>query len=238
MNARAAAVSGLAARLGHDFAAPALLERALTHASVGDGAVRPGKGPARDNERLEFLGDRVLGLLTAELLLERFPEAAEGEMAPRLNLLVSREACARVARRLELGPALRLAGGESKGGGRDKSSILAGACEALIAALYLDGGLAAARVFFERWWAEELGALPPLGQALEVKLALQQWAQKAGKPIPAYTVIGREGPDHAPQFTVEVQVQGVAPAVGAGPSRQAAEKSAAQALWDREAPTL
>src|SRR5258708_928500 len=131
MNARAAAVSELAARLGHDFADPALLERALTHASVGDGAVRPGKGPARDNERLEFLGDGLRGVRPAELLLERFPEAAEGEMAPRLNLLVSREACARVARRMDLGPALRLAGGESKGGGRDKSSILAGACEAM-----------------------------------------------------------------------------------------------------------
>jgi ribonuclease-3 len=237
MNARAAAVAGLAERLGHRFADPALLERSLTHASVGDGAARPGRGPARDNERLEFLGDRVLGLLTSEQLLERFPDAAEGELAPRLNLLVSREACARVARRLDLGPALRLAGGESKGGGRDKSSILAGACEAVIAALYLDGGLDAARGFFVRWWADEFAALPAVGQTLEVKLALQQWAQKAGKPIPAYTVISREGPDHAPMFTVQVQVEGVAPAVGVGSSRQAAEKSAAQALWDREAPT-
>ena len=236
MNARAAAVAGLAERLGHRFADPALLERSLTHASVGDGAARPGRGPARDNERLEFLGDRVLGLLTAERLLEQFPDAAEGELAPRLNLLVSREACARVARRLELGPALRLAGGESKGGGRDKSSILAGACEAVIAALYIDGGLDAARGFFTRWWADEFAALPAVGQTLEVKLALQQWAQKAGKPIPTYTVISREGPDHAPMFTVQVQVEGVAPAVGAGSSRQAAEKSAAQALWDREAP--
>ena len=238
MNARAAAVAALAERLGHDFADPALLERALTHSSVGDGAARPGRGPARDNERLEFLGDRVLGLLTAERLLERFPDAAEGDLAPRLNLLVSREACARVARRLDLGPALRLAGGESKGGGRDKSSILAGACEAVIAAIYLDGGMVASGIFFDRWWAPEFDALPAEGKTLEVKLALQQWAQKAGKPIPAYTVISREGPDHAPTFTVEVQVEGVAPAMGAGPSRQAAEKSAAQALWDREAPPL
>jgi len=234
VNARAAAVAELAARLGHDFADPALLERALTHASVGDGAKRPRSGPLRDNERLEFLGDRVLGLLTAERLLARLPEAAEGELAPRLNRLVSREACARVARRIGLGPALRLAGGESKGGGRDKDSILAGACEALIAALYEDGGLPAAAAFFDRWWLEEFDALPALGQALEVKLALQQWAQKAGRPLPVYKVVGREGPDHAPQFTVEVTVQGAAPAQGTGSSRQAAEKAAAQALWGRE----
>ena len=234
MNARAVAVAELAARLGHDFADPALLERALTHSSVGDGATHPRRGAARDNERLEFLGDRVLGLMTAERLLARFPDAAEGEMAPRLNRLVSREACARVGRRLALGAALRLAGGESKGGGRDKDSILAGACEAVIAALYLDGGLDAAGPFFERWWAPEFEALPALGHTLEVKLALQQWAQKAGKPLPAYTVTGREGPDHGPTFTVQVAVEGVEPASGVGPSRQSAEKAAAQALWDRE----
>lgn len=234
MNSRAAAVAELAGRLGHDFADPALLERALTHASVGDGAQRARRGPARDNERLEFLGDRVLGLLAAERLLNGLPDAAEGELAPRLNRLVSRETCARVARRIGLGPALRLAGGESKGGGRDKDSILAGACEALIAALYLDGGLKAAGAFFDRWWAEEIDALPKVGQAMEVKLALQQWAQKDGRPLPAYKVIGRDGPDHAPTFTVEVRVEGVEPARGSGSSRQAAEKAAAQALWDRE----
>lgn len=231
MNARAAAVAELEDRLGRRFADPALLERALTHASVGEGA---SSGKTRDNERLEFLGDRVLGLMTAERLLQRFPDAAEGELAPRLNRLVSRETCARIARRLGLGPALRLAGGESKGGGRDKDSILAGACEAVIAALYLDGGPEAAGTFFDRWWAEEFAALPALGQAMEVKLALQQWAQKAGKPLPAYTVLAREGPDHAPTFTVQVEVQGTAPATGSGASRQAAEKAAAQALWDRE----
>lgn len=235
MNARAEAVAALEGRLGHRFADPALLERALTHASVGDGAQAPkrGQGP-RDNERLEFLGDRVLGLLTAEALTERYPEASEGELAPRLNALVSREACARVARRIELGPALRLAAFETRGGGRDKGSILAGACEAVMAALYADGGLDAARAFFLAAWAEEIEALPALGRALEIKLALQQWAQKAGKPLPAYVVLSRDGPDHAPTFTVEVSVEGVAPERGVGGSRQAAEKAAAQALWDRE----
>lgn len=234
MNARAEAVAALQAQLGHAFHDPLLLERALTHASASEGAVAPGRKTPRDNERLEFLGDRVLGLLTAEALLERYPEAAEGELAPRLNALVSRETCARVARRIGLGPALRLAPFESKSGGREKGSILAGACEAVLAALYQDGGLDAARAFFVRGWAEEIEALPGLGQALEVKLALQQWAQKAGKPLPAYQVLSREGPDHAPNFTVEVAVEGYPPAVGVGGSRQAAEKAAAQALWDRE----
>jgi ribonuclease-3 len=230
---RTSAVAELAARLGHDFADPHLLERALTHASVGDGAAPAKRGRPRDNERLEFLGDRVLGLLTAEALIERFPEATEGELAPRLNALVSREACARVARRIVLGPALRLAAFETKSGGRDKGSILAGACEAVMAALYQDGGLAAARAFYEAAWGPEFDALPPMGQQLEVKLALQQWAQKQGKPLPAYSVLAREGPDHAPTFTVEVAVEGLAAATGVGGSRQAAEKAAAQALWDR-----
>jgi ribonuclease-3 len=233
---RPAAVAELAARLGHAFADPQLLERALTHSSVGDGAQSPNKqrNLPRDNERLEFLGDRVLGLLTAEALIDRFPEASEGELAPRLNALVSRDACARVARRIGLGPALRLAAFETKSGGRDKGSILAGACEAVMAALYLDGGLEAARGFFAAAWAPEIEALPAMGQQLEVKLALQQWAQKQGNPLPAYTVLKREGPDHAPTFTVQVAVDGVEPAQGTGSSRQAAEKAAAQILWDRE----
>ena len=233
MSDRAAAVAALAARLGHAFADETLLERALTHASVGDGAVAPKRGQPRDNERLEFLGDRVLGLLTAEALIARFPEASEGELAPRLNALVSRDACARVARRLELGPALRLAAFETKSGGRDKGSILAGACEAVMAALYEDGGLEAARAFYAAAWAQEIEALPAMGQQLEVKLALQQWAQKLGRPLPAYTVLAREGPDHAPTFTVEVVVEGAQAAQGVGGSRQSAEKAAAQAMWDR-----
>lgn len=236
MNDRAAAVAALAAGLGHDFADPTLLERALTHASVGEGAFAPNRGQPRDNERMEFLGDRVLGLLTAEALIARFPEASEGELAPRLNALVSREACARVARRIGLGPALRLAAFETRSGGRDKGSILAGACEAVMAALYEDGGLTAARAFFTAAWAPEFEALPAMGQALEVKLALQQWAQKRGKPLPAYRVLEREGPDHAPTFTVEVVVEGLQPAQGSGGSRQAAEKAAAQVMWDRETP--
>lgn len=213
--------------IGYQFAEKERLDRALTHSSA-----RSAKGS--NYQRLEFLGDRVLGLLTAEALIERYPDSSEGELAPRLNSLVSRETCARVARRIELGAALRLAAFETRSGGRDKGSILAGACEAVMAALYADGGLDAARAFYHAAWAEEIDALPALGQSLEIKLALQQWAQKAGKPLPVYTVLNREGPDHAPIFTVQVSVEGVTPEIGAGGSRQAAEKAAAQALWDRE----
>jgi len=232
VNARAAAVAELQARLGHDFAEPATLERALTHASVGDG----GKGMGRDNERLEFLGDRVLGLLTAERLIALHPDASEGDLAPRLNALVSRHTCARVGRRMGLGPALRLSGSETRSGGRDKDSILAGAVEAVIAALYQDGGLDAVRPAFLEFWAEEFGSLGAL-RPKDAKTALQEWAQGKGRPLPVYRVLTREGPDHAPVFTVEVGVEGLAPAQGRGPSRQAAEKSAAQALLEREAGT-
>ena len=154
MNQRAAAVAGLEQRLGHSFIDKTLLDRALTHSSVGEGSKK-----VRDNERLEFLGDRVLGLLTAERLIAMDPKASEGDLAPRLNALVGRAACARVARRMQLGPALRLSGGETRSGGRDKESILSGACEAVMAALYQDGGLEPARQVFLSFWAEEFEAI-------------------------------------------------------------------------------
>lgn len=229
MNARAEAVAELQARLGHEFSDPALLERALTHSSVGDG----GRGRGRDNERLEFLGDRVLGLLTAERLISMHPDASEGDLAPRLNALVSRQTCARVARRMDLGPALRLSGSESRTGGRDKDSILAGAVEAVIAALYCDGGLDAVRPMFLAFWSGEFDNLGT-PRPRDPKTALQEWAQGDGRPLPTYQVISRDGPDHAPLFTVEVTVEGLAPATGKGASRQAAEKAAAQAVLDRE----
>jgi len=228
MNQRAAAVAALEQRLGHSFIDRTLLERALTHSSVGEGSKK-----VRDNERLEFLGDRVLGLLTAERLIAMDPKASEGDLAPRLNSLVSRAACARVARRMELGPALRLSGGETRSGGRDKESILAGACEAVMAALYQDGGLEPARRVFLTFWAEEFEAIDS-PRPKDPKTQLQEWAQGGGKPLPAYRVVLREGPEHAPEFTVEVAVEGLAPANGAGASRQAAEKAAAQALLQRE----
>ena len=224
MNARAAAVDALKARLGHAFHDDRLLERALTHASVGG----RGAGKARDNEVLEFIGDRVIGLLAAERLSALDAGAAEGELAVRLNGLVSREACARVARAVGIGPALRLAPSESKTGGRDKESILAGACEAVMAAIYQDAGLEAARAVFLDLWSEIFSEVRA-PRARDPKTALQEWAQGLGKPLPAYAVTIRSGPDHAPTFTVAVEVAGLAPVTAQGRSRQEAEKAAAAA---------
>ena len=228
MNARADAVADLARRLGHDFRDPGLLERALTHASA-----IAGSGKAQDNEVLEFIGDRVIGLLAAERLVRLHPEASEGDLAPRLNALVSREACADVARRVDMGPALRLSGSETKAGGRDKLSILAGACEAVMAAIYQDGGLEAARAAFLRLWADAFEAADGVRPS-DPKTALQEWAQGAGRPLPTYQVVSRTGPDHGPTFVVSVNVEGLAPAAGEGRSRQEAEKAAAAALLKRE----
>lgn len=223
---RAAAVIALEGALGHAFADRQLLEAALTHASVGEG----GKA-VRHNERLEFLGDRVLNLLAAERLLESDPGAREGQMSPKLAGLVNGRTCARVARRLGLGEALRLSAGESKSGGRDKDTILGDALEAVIAALYIDGGLEAARALFLRAWAEEFDAAETPGR--EPKTELQEWAQGRGLALPAYAVVAREGPDHAPAFTVEVRVEGCEPARAQGRSRQDAEKAAALMVLGR-----
>lgn len=223
-NRRAAAIVVLEAAVGHVFANRELLDRALTHSSVGEGA-----RAIRHNERLEFLGDRVLNLLAAERLLEMDETAREGEMSPKLAALVNGKACARVARRIGLPEALRLSPGESKTGGREKDTILGDACEALMAAVFLDGGLDAARDFFVRAWAEEFEAAGKT-RAKEPKTELQEWAQGKGAPLPAYRVVSREGPDHAPFFTVEVTVEGVPPEQGQGRSRQEAEKAAALAM--------
>jgi ribonuclease-3 len=228
MNARAAAVDALKARLGHTFKDDGLLEHALTHASIGGAGNR-----VRDNEVLEFIGDRVIGLLAAERLVALDAKAAEGDLAVRLNALVSREACARVARGVGMGAALRLAPSETKTGGRDKDSILAGACEAVMAAIYQDGGLEAARRVFLDLWAD-LFAEASGPRQRDPKTALQEWAQGRGKPLPAYAVTGRIGPDHAPTFTVRVEVAGVEPVSAEGRSRQEAEKAAAAAMLARE----
>lgn len=228
MDRRVAAVGDLERRIGHEFSDRKLLEQALTHASVGDGAKK-----TADNEVLEFIGDRVLGLLAAEALAERFPQAKEGELAPRLNALVSRETCARVARAAELGPALRLSASSSKIGGRETESILAGGAEALMAALYRDGGLETARRVFLDLWSAEFD-IAAQGKPRDPKTALQEWAQSLGKPLPTYAVLDRKGPDHAPVFTVQVVVFDVDPVSATGRSRQEAEKAAAKALLERE----
>lgn len=227
-NARADAVAALEDALGHRFSDPDILERALTHASAGQTADK-----VRHNERLEFLGDRVLGLCIAEALLERYPTACEGELSKRQNVLVAGTQCAAVARSLGIGPALRMAGGETKSGLRDNDTVLGDACEAVIAALYLDAGLDVARGLIRRLWAEAIERLDARG-VLNPKSELQEWAAAARRAAPVYRVIERTGPDHAPVFTVEVEVQGLSPARATGGSRQAAEVAAALALLTRE----
>ncbi len=226
-NRRADAVAALEARLGHVFADRALLERALTHASASLGARK-----LPDNERLEFLGDRVLGLIIADALIRRDGEASAGALSKRQAGLVSRQACATVARAAGLGAALRLPGGETRRGGRDHETILADACEAVIAALYLELGLeAAARIVLDLW--APLLAAPIDLEAADPKSALQEWAAAHGRTPPSYEVIARAGPDHQPTFTVQVTVAGEAAALGVGGSLQTAQKAAALSLLGR-----
>jgi ribonuclease-3 len=224
MNARAAAVAELERRIGHAFQDRELLERALTHASVGDGA-----RTVRHYERLEFLGDRVLNLLAAERLMALDSEAREGEMSRLLAGLVNFHACARVARRVGLGDALRLSASATKIGARNSDSVLGDACEALIGAIYVDGGLEPARSFFLTFWDEEFGRLDS-PQTRDPKTQLQEWAQARGLPLPAYRLAARHGPDHAPEFTVEVAIKGFDPEAARGRTKQEAEKAAAMMM--------
>ncbi|HEY5071097.1 MAG TPA: ribonuclease III [Caulobacteraceae bacterium] len=231
MNSRAAAMTALQDRIGYAFGDRDLLERALTHAS----AARPGSR-AVDNEILEFLGDRVLGLLAAEALVETNPSWREGELSRRHAALVSGKSCATIARALKLGPALRLAGGTSRQGGRDNDRILGDAMEALMAAVYLDGGQEAARVLFTSAWRdvmrEALGEQPK-----DAKTDLQEWAMAQGLALPVYTVVTRSGAPHDPVFTVSVEIAGYPAASGVGPSLRSAQTAAAQALLQRERPS-
>ncbi|WP_395670359.1 ribonuclease III [Phenylobacterium sp.] len=231
MNARNAAVAELEELVGYTFRDRDLLERALTHASVGDGA-----RSVRHNERLEFLGDRVLNLCAAERLMALDPDAREGEMSRLLASLVNYHACARAAKRCGLPDALRMSASATKVGARTSDAVLGDACEALIAALYIDGGLECARAFFLRFWDEEFARLDE-PRSKDPKTQLQEWAQGQGLPLPRYAVVSRDGPDHAPCFTVSVEVEGFAPEHGEGRSRQDAEKAAAQMmLLKREGP--
>ncbi|CAN5229313.1 ribonuclease III [soil metagenome] len=232
-NSRTEAVADLVRRLGHDFRDSRLLDRALTHASVGEGVAPQTSKAPRDNERMEFLGDRVLGLLVAERLHNDFPEADEGQLSSRLHALVDKSACGRVGALLGIGEAIRLSPGETKSGGRRKEGVIADAVEAVLAAVYLDGGIDAARKAFDRAWADEL-AKPPERSLTNPKSALQEWAQGQGRPLPTYEIAGRTGSDHAPTFTVEVAVEGLEPLTAVGRSRQDAEKAAAMAMLQRE----
>jgi ribonuclease-3 len=209
--------------LGHQFRDPALIKRALTHASADSEA---------SNERLEFLGDRVLGLVIAEKIYALYPNDTEGALALKLNALVRKEACAAAAEAAGLSDHLILANSETASGGRKKAVILAGACEAVIAALYLDGGMDAARAFIERYWANAFETLSD--DMRDAKTALQEWAQaRKGGGAPVYRLAKRDGPDHAPQFEVEVNVTGEEPALGQGGSKREAEQAAAKAMMQR-----
>jgi ribonuclease-3 len=228
MNSRVAAVAALEARIGYAFSDRELLERALTHSSVRRPLAR-----ATDNETLEFLGDRVLGLLAAEALLRANSAWREGDLSRRHAALVSGQSCARVARRLNLGPALRLAGGASKQGGRGQGRILGDAMEALMAAVYLDGGLDCARVVFASAWSEAMAEV--LGeQPKDGKTALQEWALAQGLPLPVYALVSRLGPAHEPRFIVKAVVAGYAEATGAGASLKSAQTAAAETMLRRE----
>jgi ribonuclease-3 len=226
----------LAAALVHSFRRPELLADAVTHPSLS-GMERAGKRGARAPtpglayERLEFLGDRVLGLVIANWLLERFPAEREGALARRLASLVRWETLSDVAVTLDLGRYLRLSTGEAESGGRTNGAILADSCEAVIGALYLDGGLPVAEKFIRSRWADliERAASPPQ----DVKTALQEWAQGRGKPLPVYEVLGQTGPDHSPKFEIRVHLEGHEPVTAEGNSKRAAEKAAASAMLRR-----
>ena len=218
-----ARLAGLEERLSYKFGDTALLKRALMHASADS---------AGSNERLEFLGDRVLGLVIAEKLHHDNPADSEGMLALKFNAMARGETCAAAAVTAGLADYVVLAASEAASGGRRKSAILAGVCEAVIAALYLDGGLAPARAFIERYWEEPLKSLS--ADMRDPKTALQELAQaRQGREPPVYRLIKREGPDHAPRFWVEVVIAGEQPEMGEGSSKREAEQAAAAALLSR-----
>ena len=214
----------LEGRLGHRFRNRDLLKRALTHASANAN---------RSNERLEFLGDRVLGLIAAEKLHDLYPDDSEGALALKFNALARREACAKAAEVARISDHIILANAEAGSGGRKKVAILAGACEAVIAALYIDGGMDAARRFIDCYWASAFSELS--ADMRDAKTALQEWAQsrKGNQAAPMYRLLRREGPDHAPRFNVEVTVNGEEPEAGEGNSKREAEQDAALKMLTR-----
>lgn len=214
-------INQVAEALGHAFSTPRLLEEALTHRSA-----TPRR--AEGYERLEFLGDRVLGLVVTDMLLAAFPDEQEGALARRLAALVCQETLADVARELGLAPHIRLSRSEADSGGRENDAILSDVCEAVIAAIYCDGGLDTVRPFIERHWAGRLAAA--IAPPQDAKTALQEWAQGRGLPLPDYSIVDRKGPDHAPEFTVSVSVKGKPATEGTGSSKRAAEQMAASRL--------
>lgn len=217
------ASSELETRIGHRFSDRRLLEMALTHASVPNNP--------DNNERLEFLGDRVFGLAVAEMLYKAFPKEREGDIAKRHAALVAQPALVKVAEVLQLGPHLKFSAGEAKAGGARKDTVLSGAMEALIGAIYLDAGLAPAVAFVKRHWETLIAAsgAPPE----DPKTKLQEWAQSKGLPLPAYREVSRKGADHSPVFEMEVTIKDHGTVSAASTSKRQAEKDAAQKMLDK-----
>jgi ribonuclease-3 len=228
MSRKAKDRTALEDRIGFKFADKALLERALTHISALSGG--PQKR-ADSYQRLEFLGDHVLGLVISDMLYRAFPKANEGELSRRLADLVRKETCAEVAKAMDLGPALKLGNSESHAGGRLRSTILADVCEALVGGVFIDGGYAAAETLVAKFWKERM--LKPLRPLRDPKTMLQEWAQGRGLPTPAYRELARTGPHHDPEFRVAVVLPDRPPAEGLGSSKRAAEQAAAAAMLTR-----
>jgi len=223
-------LAALEDRIGHRFADRRLLETAVTHASF----LSPEDARLHSYQRLEFLGDRVLGLTVADMLYTRYPDAPEGQLSRALADLVRKETCAAVALDLDLGAALRVGKGERKTGLARKAAVLGDACEAVLAAIHLDAGFAAAAAVIERHWAARIPDIGA-GRTADPKTALQEWAHTKGYTEPTYKELGRTGPDHAPRFRVMAVVPGLGPAEGEGKSKREAERAAAEAMLAREA---
>jgi len=228
MSRKAKDKDALEESIGYEFADKALLDRALTHISA-----LSGKGSRSGSyQRLEFLGDHVLGLVVSDMLFRAFPKADEGELSRRLADLVRQETCAEVARAIDLGAVIKLGVSEINSGGRRRTAILADVCEALIGAVFVDGGYPAAAALIDRLWGERMRT--PARPLRDSKTVLQEWAQARGLPTPSYREVARTGPHHDPEFRVTVELPALLPAEGRGRSKRAAEQAAAAAMLSRE----
>jgi ribonuclease III len=220
--------TALETRIGYRFADAALLECALTHISALKGA----RNRAGSYQRLEFLGDHVLGLVISDMLFRAYPKADEGELSRRLADLVRKETCAEIGLTIDLGTAIRVGSSEANAGARKRPAILADVCEAVIGAVYLDGGYKSAEELVDRLWQARMRATAQPSR--DPKTVLQEWAQARGLPTPIYREVARSGPDHSPEFRVAVQLPTFSPAEGSGRSKRVAEQAAAAAMLDRE----
>jgi len=225
---KSAAIAAIEARIGHSFTDPNLLIAAITHVS----ALKPSRKRGESYQRLEFLGDHVLGLIVSDMLYRTFSNADEGELSKRLADLVRKESCAEVAKSLGLTDDIKLGAVGAGAGARLRKSVLGDICEAVIGAVFLDGGYAAAAQFVERNWTERMQR--PRRPLRDPKTVLQEWAQGKGLPTPVYREVERTGPHHDPQFRIAVDLPGLAPAEGVGGSKRAAEKVAASVMIERE----